>query len=235
LGREWRRPSLQLLAFLVVALWLPTLVWPGDRTVWPLLRGFLPGLDALRAISRMGLLLLIPASLAIGLFVHGRERSHRPLAFLAIGAVCLLEQGTSVPSYPREPYEWIVEEIVDEIDPNAEAFFYVGAGGSPHWYSQIDALLASQRTGVPTINMYSGQYPSVFLKLLQNVARSPQEMQRIRARLDRWIAENDLDPERVQLIDQHALLEIRSRRVERYGTPDPVAARKAKAGPSSDP
>jgi hypothetical protein len=130
LGRQWRRPVIHLLAFLVIVLWLPTVMWPGERTIWMHVRGFMPGLDALRAISRMGLLLLFPASLALGLFVQRRSESRWPVPMLAIGLLCLVEQGTKVPTYPREPYERLVGEIVEQIDPEAEAFYYVGAANT---------------------------------------------------------------------------------------------------------
>ena len=209
LVRTRRRPVVHLLIFLVVVLWLPTLMWPGDRTVWFQLREWIPGLGALRAISRIGILLLIPASIALGVFVERRSRWRWPFACTAIALLCLVEQGTEIHAWPREPYEQVVAKIVENVDPDAEAFYYVGAGLVPHWYSHIDAILAAQRVGIPTVNMFSGQYPRSYDDLRRNVARDAATRQQLDRNLDAWIRQNHLDPERVQMIDQAEIWDLR--------------------------
>ena len=214
LAREWRRPVVWLTALLVLVLFVPALMWPGDRTLWWSLHGHLPGLGSLRAISRMGLLLLIPASVALGACLQRRFESQWPAVWVAIVALCLVEQGTKTRSFPKEPYERAVARIVENIDPQADAFFYVGAGLVPAWFSNIDAILAAQRTGVPTINMYSGRLPQNY-RLHHSVARNLEMLQRIRRDLDDWIRAKGLDRDRVQLIDQSEIWGLRSYGSER--------------------
>ena len=207
LARYWRSPVVHLLVFLVVFLWLPALMWPGDRSLWIHWREWIPGLDALRAISRIGLLFLVPASIALGVWVERRSRSRWPAACIAIALLCLVEQGTEIHRFPRAPYERVVDTLVDNVDPNAEAFFYVGAGLVPYWYGHIDAMLAAQRAGVPTINMFSGKYPSGQSELHRNVATDAATQRRVERRLDTWIRQNELDPARIQVIYQGEIWE----------------------------
>ncbi|MEE3332615.1 MAG: hypothetical protein VX246_17235 [Myxococcota bacterium] len=209
LWRHRRDPWVHLTIALFVFMWLPTVMWPGGWTLWDDLRAILPGVAPLRAIARLGLLLLIPASIALGLFLEEQRTQRARVACLVLGALCILEQGTGVPSYTRPPYDRVVSNIIAEIQPDAEAFYYVGAGLVPSWYSQIDAILAAQRSGVPTVNMYSGRYPTSAAPLSHNISRDPRRLAQLSAALARWAREHELDPARIQLIDQN---EIRARR-----------------------
>jgi hypothetical protein len=78
--------------------------------------------------------------------------------------------------------------------------------------SRIDAILAAQQVGVPTINMFSGKYPIAYQEMKRSVARNPAEMRIIQSNLDAWIQQNGLDPDRVQLIDEHDLWVMRTLR-----------------------
>lgn len=208
LVRQRRSPWVQLLATLFVALWLPTVVFPGGFTIWDDVRPWLPGLSDLRAVGRLGLFFLLPASVALGHFLEHRPALLGRAAGIGIGLLCIVEQGTSVPSYVRAPFDRVVENIAAEIGPNAQAFYYVGAGVVPPWVSQLDAALAAQLAGVPTVNMYSGRYPRGFERLRANVAQSPERTAELRDALDDWCRAHGLDPARVQLVDQN---EIRAR------------------------
>ena len=208
LFRHFRQPVVHLLVFLVVVLWLPTVLWPGGHSAWFIVREWIPGWGALRAISRLGILFLIPASIALGVFVAGRSRWRWPGVCTAIALLCVVEQGTEVYSWPREPYEDVVDKIVENVDPDAEAFYYVGAGVVPSWYSHIDAILAAQRAGVPTVNMFSGKYPSAYEDLRDNVATNAAMRQRIDRGLDHWIQRQGLSPDRIQRIDQTEIWQV---------------------------
>ena len=202
LVRNWRKPVVQLLFVAVLFLLLPTLMWPEDRSLWVDLREWIPGLSALRAISRIGLLLLIPASIALGVFVERRSEFHWPRACLAVAILCLVEQGTEIHRFSRAPYERVVASIAEGVDPNAEAFYYVGAGLVPFWYGQIDAMLAAQRAGVPTVNMFSGRYPAGYSVLHRNVAVDTLTQRQVEQTVNEWLEQNHIDPDRVQLIFQ---------------------------------
>jgi hypothetical protein len=205
LVRLRRLPALQLTGVLVAVLWLPALVWPGDLTLWGLLHAKLPGLSALRATSRMGLLLMIPASVALGICVQRRSESRWPTAWLALVALCLIEQGTNLLSFPKQPFERGVERVAQQVDRNADAFLYIGSGRVPPWFTNVDALLAAQRAGIPTVNLYTSRIPKGYEPMIKKTARTPAERRRIERNLDAWIRSNGRDPERVQRIYENEL------------------------------
>lgn len=196
-----RRKVVLLVALLVLVLLAPAIMWPGEHTLWWQLHAQLPGLSALRSTSRIGLLLLIPASVALGLCAQRRSESRWPALWIAVVVLCLVEQGTSTRSFSKQPYELVVDRIAGQVDPQAEAFFYVATGRVPHWYSQVDAILAAQQAGVPTLNSYAARLPEGYQRLLHpHVADRPKKLRRVLTMLDQWIEMHDLDAERVQLI-----------------------------------
>ena len=107
--RNWGEPAARAIALVIFLLFLPVIMWPGDLTLWPFLHGQLPGLSALRATSRLGILLLIPASAALGVFLQQRSLSGRREVWIAITALCLLEQGSDTRSFLKEPYQRVVQ------------------------------------------------------------------------------------------------------------------------------
>lgn len=206
IARNWRKAGVQLFGVLVAVLLVPAIVWPGGQTLWSDWNGRLPGLDALRATSRMGALLLIPASVALGVFAQRRLDAKRPKIWVAVVLLCVLEQGSRTPTFDNRPYEQVVARIAEHVDPNADAFFYIGAGRVPSWFSQIDGLLASQRSGVPTVNMYSSRTPDGFETLMHNsVARNPRMLRGVERDLAGWLALHEIESDRVQRIVQYQI------------------------------
>ena len=210
--RNWREPAVRAIALVIFLLFLPVILWPGDHTLWPLLHGRLPGLNALRATSRLGILLLIPASAALGIFLQQRSRSGRPELWIAITILCLLEQGSYTRHFLKQPYQRVVQQIADRVDPEAEAFYYIGGGFTPIWFSEIDAIQASQLTGVPTINMYAARTPKDYAQFkLRSLAKNPAMVSQVGLQLDKWIEAKGLDPNRVQQIVQYEFYRVRDK------------------------
>lgn len=204
MARNFRQPGVRAIALVIVVLFLPVIMWPGGVTLWSSLHGQLPGLSALRATSRLGLLLLIPASAALGFFLQQHSGSRRRKLWIAIVAACLIEQATDTRSFLKEPYEFAVQQIADHVDPDAQAFYYVGAGLVPSWFNHIDAIQASQRVGVPTINMYAARMPKDYVQLNGLVvAKNPAMLRDVDRELENWIKTTGLDADRVQRLVQY--------------------------------
>jgi hypothetical protein len=126
---------------------------------WNVVYAMVPGAAAIRAVPRVGLVVLLvwAAGLALAIDVVSRAR---PLASAALAVVCLLEQGVSfghfVPAIDRAR----VQRIAREVDRGCTAFVYTPApDGWPPWHAQIDALWVTDAAGVPTLNGYSGNAP----------------------------------------------------------------------------
>ena len=104
-----------------------------------------------------------------------------------------------------KPFERGVERVARHVDPNADAFLYIGSGRVPPWFTNVDALLAAQRAGVPAVKLYTSRIPKGYQPMIKKVARNPAELRRIERNLDAWIRANGRDPERVQRIYESQL------------------------------
>ncbi len=132
--------------------------WHGvPLSLWALLR-HMPGLDALRAVSRVGVLELLGGGLAAGIVVTGLAR--RPLLALLLALFPLAENWSRCPA-PVTATEMSarVRRVEAAVPPGCRAFFWRGEGAGPAYALQLDAMAASLDLAVPTLNGYSGHDP----------------------------------------------------------------------------
>jgi hypothetical protein len=192
---RWARAA--MLASLAVV--LLTSLYPGRITPWRLFFNVLPGANAIRAVSRIVFLLLIPLSIGFAWLVQRRKRL---VTDLALGAICVLEQGHTTVAYDKLKARADVCAVAKLVDGNCLAFYYSpvlapGVTAPPPWVLQIDALLASMETRVPTINGYSGNAPDGWGDLEENKVVDDASYSRLRDALGRWSRRYGLDPARV--------------------------------------
>jgi len=129
----------------------------------------LPGLNAIRAVSRVVLVQLLPIAVLVGIAVTGSRRLARRGLFLAVVAILMSSEAVShVPSRTpvREAIErldqWrkqVVDSSVDDV-----LVVLIPRGGEPYWAVEIDAMLLAQELGIPTMNGYSGNAPPGFVR-----------------------------------------------------------------------
>lgn len=173
--------------------------FPGDFSLYPISRALFPGFGGIRAVARIGLFLTLPAAIALAWWVdraHGRWRT--PLLIAA--CFCILEQGVTDSSVDKLAQQKAVAKLASAVDPGAQAFYVMAIGTEPEpWELQIRAMLASQSSGVPTLNFYSGNYPPGW-RLRQNRVASRDDARRLEAALNSWIVRNALDRSRIQQI-----------------------------------
>lgn len=143
----------------------------------------LPGAGGVRATSRVVLVLLFPAGLALGVLLDcgARALARWPVAaaafaVLAITAVALDQRLVSVTGERKNDWWWARTPVADCVarrsrlaaairahpDPRLVYAFstvadQLGAGGPPAL--QIDAMLGAQELGLPTANGWSGRSP----------------------------------------------------------------------------
>lgn len=200
----WSARRLRGVAFLglvAVTLAVAVTVYPGDLIPWRWLRPFVPGAGAIRHLSRIGLLLLIPAALGVAVAL---ERRRSAWGALLLAALCVAEQAQTTPSYDKEAARAHVRAIVEALAarrPDCLAFYVsvqLEAGqGAPAEQYQVDAMWAGLESGVPTINGYSGNLPPGWLPLFFNRTRSRAEEEVIRVCLYRWCQANGVDATRL--------------------------------------
>jgi hypothetical protein len=191
-----RRPMVQLVAVGVGFLFLVTLRFPGEWSMWGTVRELLPGASALRAVGRVGLMGLFPAAIGLGLAVDRiRARRHWLWAVVLL-AVVATEQIHLPLSFDKRATEKRVAVLAETVPPDAEAFLLVltvkGRRYSPH----NDAAWVALASGVPTINGRYGNNPRGW-PLAEVDGTSPKLRAEIRRNLQLWIARHELDGDRV--------------------------------------
>src|SRR5258708_11749342 len=98
---------------------------------------------------------------------------------LAVGLVCLLEQGRRSLSYDKESVRATVSALAARVDPRCEAFFCACDDARLAMDCQIDAIWAGLASPLPTVNGVSGNSPPRFEALSENVLRSPADEARL--------------------------------------------------------
>jgi hypothetical protein len=170
-------------------------VYADRYTAWYLVYKFVPCAGAVRAVSRIGLMMTYPGALGIVLLIDSIRGKARILAFIA-ATVCLVEQFSVLPSYNKEQARQTVAEIAAKIPSGAPSFFYSRAAkpDDPEQasaFSQLDAMWASIRANVPTVNGYSGNVPSGY-ELWENIFDTEKGRDELRDGLGHWKSANGL-------------------------------------------
>jgi hypothetical protein len=193
---RWARAG--MLASLAIV-FLITL-YPGRITPWRLLFNMVPGANAIRAVSRIVFLMLIPLSIGLAWLIETRTRLG---GALALGAICVLEQGHTTLAFDKLQARLDTSALGRLVDKNCLAFYYspVFPPGTtwipPPSKVQVDAIVVSMETGIPTINGHSGNMPRGWLDLLDNEILDEASYSRLRRALGRWIRTHGLDARRV--------------------------------------
>jgi len=166
-GRKNGRVMLLLLSGLTIVA-LCTAVADGF-TLWKWVYLSVPGAGAVRGVSRIAIMVVIPASVGFALFFEkflsrSSKMPRKQLLFVALLAVfCILEQGQRSEAYNKRLARLTTERIGDQIlehQPQCQAFFYSQFHGRyPEWKYHVDAMWVQLYTGIPTVNGHSGNVP----------------------------------------------------------------------------
>ena len=145
----------------------------GVGSLWRLPWEIVPGSSGIRAIDRLQVVAgpLACVTVAVGLAtvirgVHWRRPERGRLAAMTMAAVLVvpvIEQiNFGANAYVDRSVE--VERLTETpfAPTGCQLFFVIDSATPPHSFAQssVDALLIAQRTGIPTVNGYSGQYPA---------------------------------------------------------------------------
>jgi hypothetical protein len=175
----------------------------GKHSLWWVAFNAVPGAEVIRAPARIGLLLIIPASLGLANFLNHFQNRRRVLVAVGI-AVCLLEQAAFLPSYDKQQARDRISAITAVLPRDAKCFFYVGNNPAEREQAQIDAMWASLQSGVPTINGYSGSTPAgwgMVDDIVPKVDASGHELE-LRNSTATWAAKWAMNPDEVTWLKQ---------------------------------
>ncbi len=192
-----KRPGVRLLALGGLGLFLLVTFWAPNFIPWRAVYAVVPGAGAVRAISRIGLQLLLPVSIGLGALWDFFVSKKLWWLALPLFAFATLEQLNDGFSFSKELDRRDVAAIVKEIRPGCEAFFYTAVGGQGYmWKYQNDAMIASLVADVPTLNGYSGNFPAGWALGNINIPNALDDGM-VRPAYDQWIRERGLDPSKV--------------------------------------
>lgn len=171
LGGVWRFSSphrKMALAFLSAAGLLVILTLNLDgRSLYHLLWIF-PGVNSIRAVTRIILVLMWPVALFLAVEVDALLRlPHLTMNYAFLSAI-LLTMMMAESIYTTQPTYSIQESItrLQKLDRKipallpADPVLYVWNSDEPAWYlTELDAMLLSQNLNWPVLNGYSGNFP----------------------------------------------------------------------------
>lgn len=136
-------------------------VFPGEITINRLWFYSIPGMRAIRVMSRIGMLFAIPAGIAIATLIDGQQRRRFKFAAVLVAMFCCLEQVHKPHSYQIETDRERIEPLIARLrQSGSQGPFYIEQQDrSRRWITPIDAMWISLEMGRPTINGYSGNIP----------------------------------------------------------------------------
>jgi hypothetical protein len=197
LWRRRREPLWRWLGLTLLAVLLTALMYRGGHTPWRWVFEELPGARALRAVTRLGLTLLLPFSVVLSAFAQNQKHWIRVLLL----AVCVAEQSLSVTGYESEPVLARQEALRRSIPSGCAAFLAVARDASVGPVDRhIDAMWAALESGVPTANGYSGLAPPGW-HLQEVVAVDDTARRQLEENLLAWEIEKHLPAHSICVVD----------------------------------
>jgi hypothetical protein len=199
LGR--RRREVWLVVAGTVGLAFLTITFPGGWSPWWVVREVVPGMAALRAVGRVGLMVLFPAALGLAIAVD-RLTAGRRWIFAAALILCVVaEQAQRRPSFDKAAAVARVHRIASFVPADAETFLLVLDG--PSWdkeHVRDDAAWVALAAGVPTVNGRYGHSPRGY-PFRKPWIRQPSDRRALAAELEAWAAAHGLDPGTAAIIE----------------------------------
>lgn len=171
------------------------------KTLWRLIYDFFPGAQAIRAVSRISLLLLIPAAVglaaALDALMNVKARKVGIGAAALLSALTVAEQAHVYGAYDVAQNRRDVQAISRLVHSKCEAFVVSPVNDNgPYWKHQLDAMSAQLNVGVPTLNGYSGRAPHHW-DLTDIRINSEEHLTSVRKRVQAWIDYSGLNDFRV--------------------------------------
>ena len=194
-----RRRVVQLMVVGIGALVLVTLSFPGGWSPWWVVRELVPGAAALRAVARVGLMLLFPAAFGLALVTDALVARRRWIAAAVVILVVIAEQPHRRPSFDKAAAMARVDSIAAKVPARSETFLLVFVGPSWDKYLHDDAAWAAIATGIPTVNGRYGHFPPGYPFKTPWIQR-PSDMVDIRANLEVWTGERGVAIERSAIV-----------------------------------
>ena len=148
------------LLLLATAIHWANWVWP-----WAWIYRWVPGAAAVRVVSRIQLVLLIPTILiACNVIAQGWRRTEMRTVFILLACLLLVEQINNAPMFNIDrPAENAFFASVDHVPPACRAFFAENSRPGPDFQSlyrhNVDSMILAELSGTPTLNGFTTFLP----------------------------------------------------------------------------
>ncbi len=165
----------------VIILYLIFVKITPNFSLFGLFAGYFPILNAIRFPGRyviiLGFLLIFVVFVVLDRIQLNYKGTLMKTIPLMIGILLLMDQQRT-PYQGWEKSKFISTELVafeSQIKKECDYFYFDYPGGG-WWYEQIEAMALSMRTGVPTVNGYSGGFPNGYPVEVFNSTTEPKEI-----------------------------------------------------------
>lgn len=210
-----RRRDVQLAVIVPLTMVFLATEWPGGVSLWHAIYLYVPGAGAIRAVSRIGVVLVLPAALGVALLLDDlaraprippsraaltlrrRDRMRRALVTVTLIAAIVAEQVQEPRWYDKSEGRARVARVANGIGAGCQAFLYTTIDGADDpWNYHADAMWASMERDVPTINGYSGNQPPNW-NFYDIRVHTPSTDSAVSDSVARWAAQWRLDRSRI--------------------------------------
>lgn len=162
------RAVVRLWGLVSLSVMLLSYQWPGGYSLWRFVYACFPGATAIRAVSRLSVYLLLPASIVLASIVDRIGTRAASIAAIACMLAVGLEQaGTlqDVKDYSKAQLRARIAMVANAVRPECAAFLF--SWGQLLFEQPLPrppavhilGMWAELATGVPTLNGYSGSIP----------------------------------------------------------------------------
>lgn len=193
LALGWRRPGVRLTALVCLALILLASRYPGDRSPWALVYFWFPGASAIRAVSRIGQVLVLAGSIGVAVLAERLLEARMTAIAALLAAICAAEQIHLPRTYDKREVRARVERVAARVAPACRAFYVTSSDPEAREAEvALYAEWASLAASVPTIDGYSGQAPPRYG--ITTVIANAREESVLEQAVGQWLEMNGLPP-----------------------------------------
>jgi hypothetical protein len=195
-----RRQRAVVLLTLATAVLLAIAMSYGSFTPWQLVRAWVPGAGAIRALGRVSMVLLLPASIGLSAAVQRLGTRWLGIPAVVLAVICASEQVHRATWVDLEHERSQAQAIVERVPSDCTSFYLVCVGPDSCENSKDDAMWTQLLSDVPTVNGRYGHFPPDY-ELRTKVVRSSAEKQSLEAALERWSSLHNLAPDEICWIE----------------------------------
>jgi hypothetical protein len=190
------RPVVRLWGLVALSAILLCYKWPGGFSLWRFVYSGFPGAAGLRAISRISVFLLLPASIAVALAVDRIGTRVSGIAAIACLVAIGLEQAGSlndVRDFRKDSTQASIRLVARTIRPECRTFIFSWSRDltTPE-IMHVMGMWAQLDAGIPTLNGYSGNVPPGW-PLMDVAVTHFADRARVLNNIERWASSHAMD------------------------------------------